>query len=107
MTIRDASYLILLLVLNGDSEISLDFEIRIDCFLFLFFAVSMLFTAKKPGYIRSIVKVSEFIFMLFILNFLRILKDFPTISSGYVCTLLLQLFAYTLLLQLFAIAYYI
>ncbi len=51
MTIRDASYLILLLVLNGDSGISLDFEIGIDCFLFLFFAVSMLFTTKKPGFI--------------------------------------------------------
>ncbi len=35
----------------------------------------------------SIVKVSECMFMLFILNFVEDFKSFSTISSGYVRTL--------------------
>ena len=35
----------------------------------------------------SIIKVSEFVFMLFILNFVAYFWSFSTISSGYVCSL--------------------
>ncbi len=79
VTIRDAIYLILVFVLNDDNEISLAFEIGTDRFLF-----NVVYDKKVTA---SIIKVSKFIFMLFILNFVGYFWSFSTISSGYVCSL--------------------
>ena len=53
-----------------------------NCAYFCFFNV--VYDKKVTA---SIIKVSEFVFMLFILNFVAYFLSFSTISSGYVCSL--------------------